>query len=76
MEDKVDKAAGVVAVVAGLIAAVKLSRVGIPRDSESESTGAIHHLGVLYDCPDGDRSEQSEGMTWEQVRTGGCAHCG
>jgi hypothetical protein len=28
---------------------------GIQRDSESEPTGAVHHLGVRYDCRHGGR---------------------
>jgi len=59
-EKTADKSAGVLAVVAGL--------GRIRRDSESEPTGAIHHLGVHYDCPHGGRGQQSEVMTWKQAK--------
>ena len=41
----------------------------IQRDSEQESTRALHHLGVRDDCPHGDRGQQNEGMTWKQIKT-------
>jgi hypothetical protein len=47
-----DKSGGTVAVVAGLIAAVKLARVE-PRESESQSACAVHHRGLHYDCTHG-----------------------
>lgn len=32
---------------------------GIQRDSEWEPTGALHHLGVRFDCPSGGREAKA-----------------
>ena len=59
MDDRgaVDKTAGIVAVVAGRSRQAGTS--GIQRDSEWEPTGALHHLGVRFDCPSGGREAKA-----------------
>jgi hypothetical protein len=54
-----EKTAGALALVAGLVAAVKLARIE-SGETEQEPTCALRHLGFDYDCTHGHRGEQTK----------------
>jgi hypothetical protein len=62
-----DKSSGTVAVVAGLIAAVKLTRVESIEVTEPESAGALCDLRLDYACTHGDRGKQVQ-VNWQQAK--------
>jgi hypothetical protein len=59
-----DKSGGTIAVVAGLIASVKLARVESIELQNRKSAGTLCDLRLDYACTHGDRGKQSE-MNWQ-----------
>jgi hypothetical protein len=68
-----DKSGGTVAVVAGLIAAVKLACVESIELQKPKSAGRFCHLRLDYACTHGDRGKQSK-MNWQQAKAQARSH--